>query len=94
MRNYGGGYVNHIIYWAPLCPHVHSSGKPEGELWEDIEAAFGSFEVFISRFLSAATGVFGSGYCWLVEDTEGTLSIQTTANQVTCTIHFFTINYH
>lgn len=86
IRNHGGGYVNHIIYWAPLCPDLYSTLKPQGELEEDIEAAFGSMTEFLGRFLALSGQVFGSGYGWLVEDSEGNLILENTANQVSALI--------
>ena len=82
IRNHGGGYVNHIFYWATLCPSYYSDVNPEGELREDIEEFFGNMTIFFSEFFPAATQLFGSGYAWLVEDKEGRLSVETTVNQV------------
>ena len=80
VRNNGGGFVNHVIYWATMCPN--GGGSPSGELLMQISRAFGSYAVFQERFTSAATKLFGSGYVWLCENANGELVISSTKNQV------------
>ncbi|MDR1876652.1 MAG: superoxide dismutase [Flavobacteriaceae bacterium] len=78
VRNNGGGYFNHNLFWEWLSPK--SKGKPEGELSAAIDSAFGSFDAFKEEFSKAATGRFGSGWAWLVVK-DGKLAIGSTANQ-------------
>lgn len=75
--NQGGGYLNHNIYFDILGPKNH---KPEGELLKAIEKDFGSLDKLKDEMTKAATGVFGSGWAWLVVE-NGTLQVITTANQ-------------
>jgi Fe-Mn family superoxide dismutase len=79
VRNNGGGHYNHSLFWKTLAPD--SGGKPNGALARNIEKSFGSFEEFKERFSSTAAGIFGSGWAWLVLDSNGTLSIASTPNQ-------------
>ena len=67
---------NHEFYFAALSPDAQH--QPDGALLEAIEARYGSFDKFKEQMTAAATGLFGSGYAWLVEDKEGQLSILTT----------------
>ncbi|RJS91334.1 superoxide dismutase [Salinisphaera sp. Q1T1-3] len=78
VRNQGGGYYNHIIFWESMSPD--GGGKPSGKLAEAIDSAFGSFDDFREQFTAAATGLFGSGFVWLVVD-AGQLKIVSTPNQ-------------
>ena len=79
VRNNGGGHYNHSLFWTILGPK--SSGSPSGEVADAINAAFGSFEEFKTKFNAAATGRFGSGWAWLIKDGSGKLSITSTPNQ-------------
>ena len=79
VRNNGGGHYNHSLFWTVLSPK--GSGAPSGELADAINAAFGSFEEFKTKFNAAATGRFGSGWAWLIKDGSGKLSITSTPNQ-------------
>ncbi len=82
VRNHGGGHYNHSFFWRVMAPHSEKSDKPQnGGLAEKIEKTFGSFAKFKETFSSAAAGVFGSGWAWLVSDPSGKLSITTTLNQ-------------
>ena len=67
---------NHEFYFGALSPDARH--MPEGALGEAIDRQFGSFERFKEQMTAAATGLFGSGYAWLVEDKDGQLSILTT----------------
>ncbi len=78
VRNQGGGYYNHNIFWECMSPN--GGGKPSGKLAEAIDRDFGSFDDFKEQFTTAATGLFGSGFVWLVP-TGGSLKIVNTANQ-------------
>ena len=63
VRNNGGGYYNHAIFWTVMGPQ--GGGKPSGALAKAIEAAFGDFEAFKQVFSNAAATRFGSGWAWL-----------------------------
>ena len=81
VRNNGGGYVNHALFWELMAPGGESS--PSGELAAAIDAAFGSLDEFKSRFAAAAVGRFGSGWAWLAAGADGSLEVLSTANQDT-----------
>lgn len=68
---------NHTFFWQ--CMKPEGGGQPSGILMERIEETFGSFDEFKNTFISAATGQFGSGYAWLVED-GGSLKVIKTSN--------------
>ena len=80
VRNNGGGYANHSLFWQVMGPD--GGGEPSGALADAIGSAFGSFAGFQSAFSAAAGGVFGSGWAWLVAD-GGALRIESTPNQDT-----------
>jgi len=69
---------NHAFYWNSMSPR--GGGKPQGELARAIERSFGSVDELVARFGESATGIFGSGWAWLVQDDEGALSILETSN--------------
>jgi len=78
VRNNGGGYFNHDLFWKVMSPN--GGGQPTGALADAINAAFGSFEGFKDAFAKAAATRFGSGWAWLCKK-EGKLEICSTANQ-------------
>ncbi|MBL6447595.1 superoxide dismutase [Fulvivirga sp. 29W222] len=79
IRNNGGGYYNHRLFFESLSPSAKPA--PEGNLKKAIKKAFGSVESFQKQFSQAAGGVFGSGWAWLTASEQGQLSITTTPNQ-------------
>lgn len=79
VRNNGGGYYNHNLYWEIMSPE--GGGKPEGELASAIDKAFGSFDAFKEAFAKAGAGQFGSGWAWLCVQEGGKLDICSTPNQ-------------
>ena len=79
MRNNGGGYYNHNLYWNVMSPN--GGGEPEGELLDAINAAFGSFDAFKTAFKDAGIKQFGSGWAWLIVGKDGKLAITSTPNQ-------------
>jgi superoxide dismutase, Fe-Mn family len=81
VRNNGGGFVNHSLFWKVIGPNC--GGEPQGKLSEAITAKFGSFDTFKEEFGKAAATRFGSGWAWLVVNTAGELEITSTANQDT-----------
>lgn len=79
IRNNGGGYVNHKMFWEIMSPD--GGGEPTGELASAINDAFGSFEAFKEEFNTAGSQQFGSGWAWLVLDGNNQLQVMGTANQ-------------
>jgi len=79
VRNNAGGHLNHTIFWQIMGPN--GGGQPTGEIAEEINQVFGSFDNFKQQFNAAGTGVFGSGWVWLVRNRKNQLQIATTANQ-------------
>jgi len=79
VRNNGGGFFNHNVFWAVMGPN--GGGEPTGELLEAINRAFGSFADFKSKFSAAAATRFGSGWAWLVKQADGSLAVSSTPNQ-------------
>lgn len=79
VRNSGGGYVNHNLYWKFLKKNAPS--EPVGELKEAIAKQFNQFSGFKEKFSASAMGVFGSGWTWLTMDDNKNLQIESTANQ-------------
>ncbi len=78
VRNNGGGHLNHTMFWSLM--QKADGQKPEGELLEAINKAFGSFDEFKTKFSTAAATRFGSGWAWLVLK-DGNLEITSTPNQ-------------
>ena len=79
VRNNGGGYYNHCLFWEIMSPS--GGGSPSGELANAIEKSFGSLDEFKSQFSSAAGKRFGSGWAWLCAHSNGDLEICSSANQ-------------
>tara|TARA_B100001029_G_scaffold175788_1_gene177729 strand:- start:266 stop:871 length:606 start_codon:yes stop_codon:yes gene_type:complete len=79
VRNNGGGYYNHCLFWEVMSPD--GGGEPTGELSNLINSSFGNFENFKNEFAKAASTRFGSGWAWLCVNHENKLSICSTANQ-------------
>ena len=78
IRNNGGGYYNHSLFWEIMSPN--GGGKPSGDLATAIDSAFGSFESFKDEFSKAGATQFGSGWAWLCVS-NGKLEVCSTANQ-------------
>ncbi len=77
---HGGGYLNHTIFWQNMSPS--GGGEPTGALAEAIRSAFGSFAEFKEKFSTAAAGIQGSGWAWLVYNPlTKSVQIQTMPNQ-------------
>jgi Fe-Mn family superoxide dismutase len=79
VRNNGGGFWNHRLFWSIMSPS--GGGQPDGELASAIDEKFGSFESFQNEFANAAMTRFGSGWAWLCVDNEGGLCICSSPNQ-------------
>lgn len=78
VRNNGGGYYNHCLFWEVMAPN--SGGNPTGALADAINQAFKSFDEFKVQFANAAATRFGSGWAWLIVK-EGKLALCSTPNQ-------------
>ncbi len=79
VRNNGGGHWNHSFFWKIMAPKA--GGAPTGKLATDIAAAFGSFDAFKEKFEAAGATRFGSGWAWLLVNSQGKLEVASTANQ-------------
>lgn len=69
---------NHTFYWNCLSPK--GGGKPSGALAQAIDKAFGSFDAFKEKFSTSAATNFGSGWTWLVKNSDGSVEIANTSN--------------
>jgi Fe-Mn family superoxide dismutase len=79
VRNNGGGYFNHSLFWEIMSPN--GGGSPTGELADAINNSFESFENFKDTFSTAAKTRFGSGWAWLCVHKGGKLEVCSTPNQ-------------
>ncbi len=79
VRNNGGGFYNHNLFWTIMSPN--GGGEPTGELADAIERDFGSFAEFKARFSKAGATQFGSGWAFLCVQKGGKLDICGTPNQ-------------
>ncbi len=79
VRNNGGGYYNHSLFWKVMGPN--KGGNPSGKLAEAINSDLGGFDAFKSEFEKAAATRFGSGWAWLIVDANGKLKVSSTPNQ-------------
>ena len=79
LRNNGGGYFNHNLYWKFMSPD--GGGEPTGKLAQAIDKDFGSFGQFKDLFSATSASQFGSGWGWLLLDKEGKLQVTSTPNQ-------------
>jgi Fe-Mn family superoxide dismutase len=79
VRNNGGGFYNHSLFWEVMSPN--GGGKPSGDLAAAIDAKFGSFDAFKDAFAAAAATRFGSGWAWLCVHSGGAVEVCSTANQ-------------
>ncbi len=79
VRNNGGGFYNHRLFWEVMSPN--GGGAPSGELADAINAGYGSFEGFKDAFSKAAATQFGSGWAWLCVHAGGKVEVCSTPNQ-------------
>ena len=79
VRNNGGGFYNHRLFWEILSPN--GGGEPSGALATAITDAYGSFEAFKDAFSKAAATQFGSGWAWLCVHKGGKVEVCSTPNQ-------------
>ena len=81
VRNNGGGYLNHALFWDIMTPG--GAKEPSGALASAIKSDIGSFDELKAKLQAAAVGQFGSGWGWLCKDGSGKLSVVATPNQDT-----------
>ncbi len=81
VRNNGGGYANHNLFWEIMSPD--GGGEPSGALAQAIDKKFGGLAAFKEQFAKAAATRFGSGWAWLFVDGNGDLAVGSTPNQDT-----------
>jgi Fe-Mn family superoxide dismutase len=81
VRNNGGGHWNHSMFWTWMSPS--GGGEPSGALAAAINAKWGTFADFKAAFKQAGVSRFGSGWAWLIAAPDGSLSVESTANQDT-----------
>lgn len=79
VRNNGGGYFNHNLFWSVMSPN--GGGAPTGEVADAINAAYGSYDAFKDAFAKAAATRFGSGWAWLCVKDGGAVEVCSSANQ-------------
>ncbi len=79
VRNNGGGYYNHNMFWKVMSPK--GGGQPKGKLAKAIDADFGSLDKMIAEFKAAAGTRFGSGWAWVCVSSRGKLFVTSTPNQ-------------
>lgn len=79
VRNNGGGFFNHSLFWSVMSPN--GGGSPSGELADAINTAYGSFDAFKDKFSGAAGTRFGSGWAWLCVHSGGKVEVCSTPNQ-------------
>ena len=79
VRNNGGGHYNHSLFWTVM--KQGGGGNPSGKLGDAINASFGTFEEFKTKFNNAGITRFGSGWAWLIVGSDKKLAICSTPNQ-------------
>ena len=79
VRNNGGGYYNHDLFWKVMSPN--GGGAPNGAVADAINAAYGSYDAFKDAFSKAAATRFGSGWAWLCVHPGGKVEVCSSANQ-------------
>lgn len=77
IKNHGGGFVNHNLFWAVMNP----DNLVDEDLKKEITKTFGSVDQFKQQFNQIAIGHFGSGWVWLVRDEDSRLEICSLLNQ-------------
>jgi len=85
VRNNGGGYLNHSIFWATMSPN--GGGEPTGAILHAINTKWGSFDAFKEAFAKTAATQFGSGWAWLGWSKEEGLHLHGLPNQDAPALH-------
>ena len=78
VRNNGGGYYNHTLFWSIMSPN--GGGTPTGDLAAAIDSDLGGWDAFKQAFANAAATRFGSGWAWVCVK-DGKLEVCSSANQ-------------
>ncbi len=81
VRNNGGGYYNHCLFWEVMSPDGGGEPSAQMNIAKAIDRDFGSFENFKKEFSAAAATRFGSGWAWLCTDSNDKLFVTSTPNQ-------------
>ena len=79
VRNNGGGHYNHTLFWQMMSKA--GGGQPSGKLLQALERRFGSFAGFKDELTKSALSQFGSGWAWLVLESDKRLGVESTPNQ-------------
>jgi Fe-Mn family superoxide dismutase len=79
VRNNGGGHANHSLFWTVMSPK--GGGLPSGDLARAIDTELGGIDAFKEAFTKAAVSRFGSGWAWLSVAGNGSLAVESSANQ-------------
>jgi superoxide dismutase, Fe-Mn family len=79
VRNNGGGFYNHNLFWKVMSPN--GGGLPKGDLADAINKYFGSFDKFKEQLSNAAATRFGSGWAWLLVKENSELAVSSSPNQ-------------
>jgi Fe-Mn family superoxide dismutase len=85
LFNNAAQHFNHSFYWTSLSPK--GGGKPGAKLADAIKKACGDFETFKKKFAETAVGHFGSGWAWLIQQADGSLSIEATHDAANPVVH-------
>ena len=81
VRNNGGGYHNHSLFWKVIAPGGGGESSMSGDLQNAINSKFGGLDALKEKFNAAAASRFGSGWAWLVVKGDGSIDVYSTANQ-------------
>lgn len=81
VRNNGGGFYNHSLFWRVMSPDGGGEPKATSKLGKAMAKSFKSFDDFKAQFKAAAGTRFGSGWAWLCARKSGTLFVTSTPNQ-------------
>lgn len=79
VRNNGGGFYNHSLFWTVMDPN--DRGRLSGKLLDAVNAAYGSKDGFVDAFSKAAATRFGSGWAWLCAHPDGRVEVCSSPNQ-------------
>lgn len=80
IRNNGGGHWNHSFFWQVMSPNAAAS-MPSDALRNAMIATWNDMDTFKAEFKKTASGVFGSGWAWVIKDQQGNLKLTSTPNQ-------------
>jgi len=78
VKNHGGGHLNHSIFWEIMTPNY---SEPSENIKDTLGSEFGGFENFVTKFKEMATNLFGSGWTWVIKNSQGKIEIKNYSNQ-------------